>query len=101
MPPKITPNPNRGEMKMNPAKPEIAATKPIVHKIRRCEIGGGGCSVIKLSDSSLIAKHKFYKVTAEKAKVRKFKGEKVKRGKVKLSITQQTFSPFHSFTFPL
>ena len=69
IPPKITPKPNRHEIKINPIKPATAATKPIVHKIRRCEIGGGCCcSVITLSDSSLIAKHKFYKGIAEKAK---------------------------------
>ncbi len=68
IPPKITPSPNRGEIKINPIKPARTATKPIVHKIRRCEIGGGCCSVVTLSKSSLIAKHKFYKGTGKKAK---------------------------------
>lgn len=69
MPPKITPNPNCHETKINPIKLPKAATKFIVHKIRRCEIGGGvGCSVIALSDSSLMAKHRFYKGLSEISK---------------------------------
>lgn len=71
-PPKITPVPNCGEMKMKPAKPPVTIITAIVHKIRRCEIGGAADgSIWILSESSLIAKHKFYKGIGQKAKGRK------------------------------
>ena len=67
-PPIITPSPNCLETKIKPATLDAAATKPIIHRIRRFEIGGMDCSAVTLSESSLIAKHRFYKGLAEISK---------------------------------
>ena len=104
IPPKITPVPNCRDTKMKPAKLPITIITAIVHKIRRCEIGGAvDGSIWMLSESSLIAKHKFYKLKGKKAKgLKTEKGKKTKMLKINNfdSLDQKVLlKPF--FAFPL